>query len=78
MLAGRGWQRGIAGCVAIAFAAGVVHAETCANLGSIAAGAVGENFGSYLVVRQNPDQTLSGYHMEFAQDSAGVWRISDM
>jgi hypothetical protein len=48
------------------------------NLGSIVSGAIGEDFGSYLVVRLNPDQTLSGYPMEFSQDATGVWRISDM
>lgn len=49
-----------------------------ANLGSIVAGVVTDDFGSYLVVRENPDQTLSGYHLEFSQDATGVWRISDM
>ena len=49
-----------------------------ANLGSIVAGTVSDNFVVYLVARQNPDQTLSGFHMEFSQDAAGVWRISDM
>ena len=49
-----------------------------ANLGSVVAGTVSDNFVSYLVVRQNPDQTLSGYHIEFSQDAGGVWRISDM
>lgn len=49
-----------------------------ANLGSIVAGTVGDSFTSYLVVRQNPDLTLSGYHIEFSQDAVGVWRISDM
>lgn len=48
------------------------------NLGSIVSGTLGTTFVSYLVVRQNPDLTLSGYHMEFTQDAAGVWRIGDM
>lgn len=48
------------------------------NLGSIVSGTVSDTFGSYLVVRQNPDQTLSGFHIEFSQDATGVWRISDM
>lgn len=49
-----------------------------ANLGSIAAGAIGNDFASYLVVRKKPDETLSGFHMELSQDETGVWRISDM
>ncbi len=49
-----------------------------ANLGSIVAGTVSDDFASYLVARRNPDQSLSGYHIEFSQDANGVWRISDM
>jgi hypothetical protein len=48
------------------------------NLGSIVSGTISNDFASYLVVRQNADQTRSGYHMEFTQDAAGVWRIGDM
>lgn len=48
------------------------------NLGSVVAGTIADSFVSYLVVRENPDHTLSGFHMEFSQDATGVWRISDM
>lgn len=61
------------------FNAGSANLPTyVANLGSIVAGTVSDNFVVYLVARENPDQTLSGFHMEFSQDAAGVWRISDM
>jgi len=48
------------------------------NLGVIATGTLDGIFGNFLVVRQNPDNSLSGFRMEFLQDDSGVWRISDM
>ena len=48
------------------------------NLGIIANGTLDGTFGNFIVVRQNADNTLSGFHMQFLQDDSGVWRISDM
>jgi hypothetical protein len=49
-----------------------------ATLGNIVDGYLTGRTGTFIVVRQNPDQTLSGYHIEFAQGADGTWRISGM
>lgn len=49
-----------------------------ANLGNIVDGYVNGQSATFIVVRQNPDFTLSGYHMEYTQGADGTWRISGM
>lgn len=48
------------------------------NLGSIVSGSVGQDYASYLVLRRNPDGSLSGFSLEMTQDDSGIWRISEM
>lgn len=49
-----------------------------ANLGNIVDGYLSGRTATFIVVRQNPDLTLSGYHMEYTQGADGTWRISGM
>lgn len=49
-----------------------------ATLGNIVDGYVNGRSATLIVVRQNPDLTLSGYHMEYTQGADGTWRISGM
>ncbi|MGH8042945.1 MAG: hypothetical protein ACREPN_12995, partial [Rudaea sp.] len=49
-----------------------------ANLGNIVDGYLTGNTATFIVVRQNADQTLSGFHMEFSQSADGAWRIAGM
>lgn len=49
-----------------------------ANLGNIVDGYLGGNTATFVVVRQNADQTLSGFHIEFSQSADGTWRIAGM
>jgi type IV secretory pathway VirB2 component (pilin) len=49
-----------------------------ANLGSIVDGYLTGNTATFIVVRQNTDQTLSGFHIEFSQSADGTWRIAGM
>lgn len=50
------------------------------NVGEVDSGFIVSSMCAFsaLVVRENPDQALSGYHMEFSQNATDVWRISDM
>lgn len=49
-----------------------------ANLGHIVDGYVTSRTATFIVVRQNPDQSLSGFHLEFSQADDGTWRIAGM
>jgi hypothetical protein len=49
-----------------------------ANLGNIVDGYLTGRTATFIVVRQNPDTTLSGFHMEYTQGADGTWRISSM
>lgn len=49
-----------------------------ATLGNIVDGYIDGRTGTFLVVRQNVDLTLSGYHIEFSQNADGTWRIAGM
>lgn len=49
-----------------------------ATLGNIVDGYLTGRTAAFIVVRQNPDLTLSGYHMEYTQGADGTWRISAM
>lgn len=49
-----------------------------ANLGNIVDGYLTGRTGTFIIVRQNADLTLSGYHVEFSQGADGTWRISGM
>ncbi len=49
-----------------------------ANLGNIVDGYLTGRTGTFIVVRQNPNLTLSGYHLEFSQGADGTWRIAGM
>jgi hypothetical protein len=48
------------------------------QLGYIANGYLGAGFADLILVRDNPDQTRSGYPMRMTQGSDGTWRISEM
>ncbi len=48
------------------------------ELGTIVSGIVGPAYAEILVVRDNADQTRSGFHVHFIQDGDGVWRILGM
>lgn len=48
------------------------------NLGNIVDGYLTGNTATFIVVRQNVDQTLSGFHIEFSQSADGTWRIAGM
>jgi hypothetical protein len=55
------------------------HAPSVAStLGSIASGSVGFGFAEMTLVRDNGDQTRSGFPLRMVMDSDGVWRISEM
>jgi hypothetical protein len=49
-----------------------------ANLGNIVDGYMSGKTATMIVVRQNPDQTLSGFQIEISQGSDGTWRITKM
>lgn len=49
-----------------------------ASLGNIVDGYIDGRTGTFIVVRQNPDLSLSGFHMEFSQNADGTWRIAGM
>lgn len=51
---------------------------TAQQLGTILDGQLGTGFADLLLVRDNPDQTRSGFPMRLTQGSDGVWRISEM
>ena len=46
--------------------------------GTIVSGFAGPTYAELLVVRDNPDQTRNGFHVNRVQDADGVWRISGM
>lgn len=48
------------------------------QLGTIASGFIGPEYAEILVMRDNADQTRSGYHIQMVQDAYGVWRILGM
>lgn len=51
---------------------------TAGQLGSIGNGMIGLGFAEMLLIRDNSDQTRSGFHERLTQGSDGVWRISEM
>ena len=48
------------------------------ELGTIVSGFAGPNYAEILVMRDNEDQTRSGFHVHMVQGADGVWRISGM
>ncbi|MGH7746654.1 MAG: hypothetical protein ACREQ5_18145, partial [Candidatus Dormibacteria bacterium] len=48
------------------------------QLGVIATGQLGGTFADLLLVRDNPDQTRSGFPLRMTMGADGVWRISEM
>ncbi|MFC5491385.1 hypothetical protein [Dokdonella soli] len=51
---------------------------TAQQLGTIIDGQLGTGFADLLLVRDNPDQTRSGFPLRLTQGADGVWRISEM
>lgn len=51
---------------------------TAQQLGTIVDGQLGTGFADLLLVRDNPDQTRSGFPLRLTQGADGVWRISEM
>ncbi len=52
--------------------------ESVPQLGFITKGLVAPGFAELTLLRDNPDQTRSGYPLRLTQGSDGVWRISEM
>lgn len=52
--------------------------ELVPELGTIVSGFAGLNYAEMLIMRDNDDQTRSGFHVHLVQDADGVWRISGM
>ncbi len=52
--------------------------DAASNLGFITKGFIGPGFAELTLVRDNTDQTRSGYPLRLTQGSDGVWRISEM
>lgn len=48
------------------------------QLGTVASGFIGPRYAQILVLRDNADQTRSGYHIQMIQNADGVWRIESM
>ena len=48
------------------------------ELGTIVGGFAGPGYAEILVMRDDTDQTRSGFHVHLVQDVDGVWRISGM
>jgi hypothetical protein len=49
-----------------------------ALLGNIVSGSIGKGFAEMTLVRDNADQTRSGFPLRITQATDGVWRISEM
>jgi hypothetical protein len=47
-------------------------------LGFVANGFLSSNHGEFILIRDNADQTRSGFPFRVSRGSDGVWRISDM
>jgi hypothetical protein len=48
------------------------------ELGTIVSGFAGPTYAELLVMRDNPDQTRNGFHVNRVQDADGVWPVSGM
>ncbi|TAH45391.1 MAG: hypothetical protein EYC71_06595 [Gammaproteobacteria bacterium] len=48
------------------------------ELGTIVSGFAGPSYTEMLIMRDNENQTRSGFHVHMVQDSDGVWRIAGM
>ena len=47
-------------------------------LGVIGNGTIGQGYAEMTLIRDNADQTRSGFPLRMTQGSDGVWRISEM